>query len=134
MAEAKKIEGTSYQEFFYLLMSRMNEIVPRESSARANLDEQVMGAPGDEADLSVIDTSADYFLKLANSHQRELVEIREAIDRMHRGVYGVCESCSLPISEERLRKLPAARLCIDCQSALERAALTSIPGGRRTTL
>jgi DnaK suppressor protein len=124
----------SYPEFYRLLLERTNEILPREISARANLDEQVMGSPGDEADVSVLDTSADYFSKLANSHQRELIEIREAVDRMHRGVYGVCESCEQPISVERLKKMPAARLCIDCQAQVERAFFTSYPGGKRSTL
>ncbi|HUP57023.1 MAG TPA: TraR/DksA family transcriptional regulator, partial [Bdellovibrionota bacterium] len=106
-----------YPEFAKLLIGRMNEILPRESIARANLNEQVLESPGDDADVSVIDTSADYFLSLANSHQRELIGIRSALDRMDRGVYGVCENCSEPIALERLRHMPAARLCIDCQSA-----------------
>jgi len=87
---------------------------------RSHLDEQVMTAPGDAADESVIDTSADYFLKLANNHQRELVAIREALDRIHRGVYGICQSCKQPIAIARLRRLPYARFCVDCQATQER--------------
>jgi DnaK suppressor protein len=109
-----------YEEFSKRLTERQEEIIGRVREARANLDEQVMTAPGDVADESVIDTSADYFLRLANNHQHELVEIQEAMDRMRRGVYGTCESCEDPISLERLRHLPYARACIDCQSARER--------------
>jgi DnaK suppressor protein len=126
MSEARKLPEVmpvsigDYPEFYRLLMTRLNEIVPREISARANFDEQVPGSPGDEADLSVLDTSADYFSNLANTHQKTIVEIRAAMDRMNRGVYGICEACEEEISRERLKQIPEARLCINCQSRLER--------------
>ncbi len=121
-----------YPEFSRLLIQRKNEILGRKDSARANLDEQVMTSPGDEGDISVIDTSADYFLKLANTHQRELMEIDAAFDRMSRGVYGICESCEEPISIARLQHKPDARLCIDCQTAAESLRNTSYPGEKPT--
>jgi DnaK suppressor protein len=116
-----------YPELAQILISRMNEIVPRETIARANLNEQVLESPGDDADVSVIDTSADYFLSLANSHQRELISIRQALDRIDRGVYGVCENCGETIALDRLRHMPAAHFCIDCQTANERNVLTAFP-------
>jgi DnaK suppressor protein len=116
-----------YEEFSQLLKKRRDEIMPRQDMARANLNEQVLESPGDDADSSVIDTSADYFLKLANNVQQELLEIRDAFDRMDRGVYGICQNCGEPIAVERLRRLPYARLDIDCQSALEKGKLTLAP-------
>lgn len=115
----------SYPEFTRLLIKRKNELLDRTESARANLDEQVMTSPGDDADVSVLDTSADYFLKLANTHQEELIQIRDAFDRMHRGVYGICATCEEPIAFERLKRLPYARLCVDCQAASERGTSTA---------
>lgn len=135
MVEARKLESDQqapadirkhYPEFAELLLRRRNEILPQQDLARANLNEQVMSSPGDDADASVVDTSADYFLKLANNQQLELVEIRNALDRMDRGVFGVCESCEEPIAVERLRKLPYAKYCIDCQSAFEKGKLTLV--------
>jgi DnaK suppressor protein len=41
-------------------------------------------------------------------------EIDRAIVRAERGLYGVCERCGRPISEERLRVVPSASFCIDC--------------------
>ncbi len=115
-----------YPEFSQLLMKRQSEILPQQDLARANLNEQVLDSPGDDADASVLDTSADYFLKLANNGQAELIEIRDALDRMDRGVYGICESCEEPVAVERLRKLPYAKYCIDCQSSFEKGKLTLV--------
>lgn len=145
MAEQKRLapeeQGLSpdhirlkYPDYYRSLILRMNEIKKREEITRLHLDEQVLGAPGDEADLSVIDSSTDYFTHLATSHQMEILEIREALDRMHRGVYGICENCEQPITPERLHHLPAARCCIDCQTQQERSVLTTIPGGKRSSL
>src|SRR5207248_11631818 len=75
MAEARKLEDDRdsvddirrhYPGFADLLLKRQNLILPQQDVARANLNEQVMTSPGDDADAAVVDTSADYFLKLAN--------------------------------------------------------------------
>lgn len=117
---------THYPEFSRLLRKRQSEILPQQDVVRHNLEEQIQSSPGDDADASVIDTSADYFLKLANNQQAELGEIRDAIERMDRGTYGICEACEETIATDRLRKLPYAKHCIDCQSALERGKLTLV--------
>jgi DnaK suppressor protein len=142
MAEARKINNRTsehsieeirnhYPEFSRLLFQRQAEAIGREKVARTQLDEQIPSGPGDVADESVIDASADYFLNLANNQQKELLEIRNAFDRMHRGVYGICESCEDVIALERLRRVPFARLCIDCQASMERqtrvARLSPVP-------
>ena len=116
-----------YPEFSERLIERREELVGRASIARANLDEQVMSAPGDAADESVLDTSADYFLSRANTAQAELKEIGDALDRIDQGAYGMCENCENPIALDRLKNLPYARFCIDCQTALERSSLRTFP-------
>lgn len=120
----------SYPEFTRLLLVKKNEVMTRSRNARQHLDEQVLDSPGDEADASVIDTSADYFLKLANTLQDELREIDAAFDRIHRHVYGQCETCEEEIGKARLQHLPEARLCIDCQSLAERNHSTAFPRAR----
>jgi DnaK suppressor protein len=116
-----------YPDFVQQLLERRVELIGLATEARANLDEQVMTAPGDAADESVIDTSADYFLNRANSHENELIQIRNALERIDRGVYGMCANCENPIAIERLKNLPYARLCIECQTSLERTTLRAVP-------
>jgi len=43
-----------------------------------------------------------------------LKEVERAIARAEKGTYGICERCHNPISEERLKVMPSATLCIDC--------------------
>jgi DnaK suppressor protein len=44
-----------------------------------------------------------------------LREVRAALDRIADGSYGVCPNCEEEISQKRLKAVPWATLCIDCQ-------------------
>lgn len=46
-----------------------------------------------------------------------LTEIEDALSRVRKGTYGVCERCGGPIGEGRLEARPTARTCITCASA-----------------
>ena len=62
----------------------------------------------------------DFTLGLIESEEERLREIKEAIERIKTGAYGTCENCQKPISKTRLRAIPWARHCIECQRAAER--------------
>lgn len=46
-------------------------------------------------------------------------KIREALDRIENGTYGICERCGKEISEKRLLARPVTTLCIDCKTLQE---------------
>lgn len=48
-----------------------------------------------------------------------LQKIDTAISRLDKGSYGICERCNKPIPHERLKALPYATQCIDCQTRME---------------
>jgi RNA polymerase-binding protein DksA len=49
-----------------------------------------------------------------------LMALEEALRRIDKGTYGVCEECEEKIPVRRLEAFLAARLCIKCQSKAER--------------
>jgi RNA polymerase-binding protein DksA len=49
-----------------------------------------------------------------------LAALDEALRRIDKGTYGVCEECGEKIPPRRLEAFLAARLCVKCQSKLER--------------
>jgi DnaK suppressor protein len=51
-----------------------------------------------------------------------LKEIERAIARAEKGMYGTCERCHGPISDERLKVMPSATLCINCAKSQIHAA------------
>jgi RNA polymerase-binding transcription factor DksA len=54
---------------------------------------------------------------LVGSLRDTLSDIDEALSKLDKGTYGICEECGQPIGEARLEAMPAARLCIADASA-----------------
>jgi DnaK suppressor protein len=73
----------------------------------------------DDGDWSVIDLSEDISLRKLGTHRETLLKIDEALRKLSEGTYGTCEDCGDEISAERLRVLPFAIYCRDCQEARE---------------
>ena len=49
-------------------------------------------------------------------------EVEAALQRLENDAYGKCEECNEPIGDDRLEAFPAARFCIEHQSANEAKA------------
>ena len=59
-------------------------------------------------------------MALRNNLEQMLKQVREALDRFSDDAYGICEVCGQPIDPARLKALPHAPNCLDCQRRLER--------------
>ena len=51
---------------------------------------------------------------------RELEEIERALEDLESGRYGICRDCGGEIAQARLKVLPFATLCVECQAKTER--------------
>jgi DnaK suppressor protein len=81
----------------------------------------------DSVDQHPADDASELFEREKNLTVRQtlevsLREVNEALRKFEDGTYGTCADCGKPISERRLRALPEATHCIECQSKLERKA------------
>ena len=72
------------------------------------------------ADSGTDNFDRDFALSLLSSSQESLYEIEEAIKRIERGSYGVCELTGKPIPEVRLQAIPWTRFTAGAQKQLER--------------
>ena len=54
---------------------------------------------------------------LGNSARTEIALIKQAINRIDNGDYGVCQVCGEPINVERLKVVPYSSMCVKCASA-----------------
>jgi RNA polymerase-binding transcription factor DksA len=57
----------------------------------------------------------------ASSEGRALYDVDEALRRLYKGEYGLCDSCHKPIAPQRLEVVPHALLCITCKEKEEKA-------------
>jgi DnaK suppressor protein len=51
--------------------------------------------------------------------EESLERSTRALEKLDNGVYGICESCGARIDRARLKALPSAARCIDCQARRE---------------
>jgi DnaK suppressor protein len=65
----------------------------------------------------------EFMFSLSNSERNVLIQIEGALSRLDEGTYGACTNCGEPIAKARLRALPWATYCIDCQEKDELGAL-----------
>ncbi|MGD0845927.1 MAG: TraR/DksA C4-type zinc finger protein [Geobacteraceae bacterium] len=75
--------------------------------------------PLDPAEQGLIDLLADTGLTVADIRRQELTAMDEAMGRVERGTYGICDACGRVIPEERLRVMPFARYCREDQEKEE---------------
>jgi len=85
-----------------------------EEDALTSQDEKI-----EVGDRSVSVLSQDVELGRLELKRRELRRIDEALGRLAAGAYGICEGCEAEIDEERLRIIPLATRCVECERKRE---------------
>ena len=102
-------------------LSQMRERIFAEAVGKAIRDYlRIPEDPGDEADQACEESSRDLSLLLTTRNKQKLQAIEEALEKVEKGTYGICEECEDPIGAGRLKAMPLARLCVPCQSKLEK--------------
>lgn len=76
----------------------------------------------DEAETAAVSVQDDIGFALIQLKAETLDRIDDALGRIDAGNYGNCSNCGAEISEARLRALPFALRCKDCEEAREAAA------------
>ncbi|MCK4911082.1 MAG: TraR/DksA family transcriptional regulator [Thermodesulfovibrionales bacterium] len=73
----------------------------------------------DTGDWSVFELSDTLKLKALESHRQIVIKFDESIRKLDDGTYGVCDDCDEEISPGRLKIIPFATRCRDCQENFE---------------
>src|SRR5690348_7320922 len=114
-----------YAELKKILEDRRREILAEVQEKMR--DVRAEGASGegagvlDAAETSEADIQDDIELALIQMKSETLHKIEEALLRLEENTYGNCFECGDEISERRLRALPFAVRCKDCEEAREMA-------------
>ncbi len=102
------------QRYKRLLLAKLDEL----SATRGGAEALVPGAGGWQGDLvdqANSDAEAELQVRVHQSDAHLLRAIDEALARIRRSTFGVCEVCEQAISKARLEAVPWTRLCRDCK-------------------
>ncbi len=73
----------------------------------------------DPTDRAALETDRNFLLRIRDRERKLIEKIKEALDRIDNGQFGVCELCGKEIGEERLMARPVTTLCIECKKKQE---------------
>jgi DnaK suppressor protein len=127
MATTTKVKAaaksTRYTELKKMLEHRRRELMNevqgkiRDVRAESSKDRDVL----DQGESSEVDIQDDIEFALIQMKSETLTKVNEALRRLDESTYGNCFECGDEISEARLRALPFAVRCKDCEEARETA-------------
>ncbi|MBI5904902.1 MAG: TraR/DksA family transcriptional regulator [Deltaproteobacteria bacterium] len=75
---------------------------------------------GDILDSVSEERTRELDMILTDREKRKLLQIDDALDRIEENTYGQCEECGVKIPRPRLKVLPFAKYCVECQEKTER--------------
>jgi len=75
--------------------------------------------PGDQYDMASESLEDEMRLRAAEIRSQGLTRVDEALARIEEGSYGRCKECGRRIPAARLRIMPDATLCAECQRRYE---------------
>jgi DnaK suppressor protein len=117
-----KMRRRDLNSFRKLLTRRLEELL-MEAEKTKNTVKATEESPSDPIDQASNQLERDFLLRLRDRESKLILKIKEALERIENGTFGVCEECGEEISLKRLRARPMATLCIHCkheQEALEK--------------
>ena len=123
-AVAEAPTGARYEELKRMLVERQREILSevqgkiRDVRAEGSEKDREVLDPGE---TSEVDIQEDIEFALIQMKAETLNKINEALSRLEDGTYGHCFECGDEIAQPRLRALPFAVRCKDCEEAREMA-------------
>jgi len=106
-----------------LLQNQLDELI-QEALKTVNGMTNLKDTFPDPTDRAALETDRNFLLRIRDRERKLIEKIKEALERIDQGSFGICELCGKEISEERLMARPVTTLCIDCkkkQEARERA-------------
>jgi len=119
----ERMDQGRYDELKGILEERrreiMSEVQGRMRDVRAEGAGSTVQGVLDAAESSEADIQDEIEFALIQMKAETLNRIDEALRRLDEGTYGYCFECGEEINEKRLRALPFAVRCKDCEAARE---------------
>jgi DnaK suppressor protein len=106
-------------DFFQkLLTERLESLLAQASGTVSGMTDEKPTFP-DPTDRAAMESDRNFTLRIRDRERKLIAKIREALERIANGTYGVCEDCGEDISIKRLKARPVTTQCIECKTEEE---------------
>jgi len=108
------MDQTKLEHFRGVLQEEMRSLLEEAGKTVSEMTADTTNFP-DPNDRATQESDRNFELRIRDRERRLINKIKEALERIDDGSFGVCEVCGEDISEGRLRARPVTTLCIDCK-------------------
>lgn len=109
-----------WQKYYKNLLDLRERLLNQMSGLAKESAEEMASYSLHMADSGTDNFDRDFALSLLSSDQDAIYEIEEALKRIEKGTYGVCELTGKTIPKARLDAIPWTRFTVEAQAQLER--------------
>ena len=103
-----------------LLLDMREKLISEISGSRIPESLIASSEIGDLVDQAGDERDRELSLLLTDRDKEKLFAINEALEKLKEGSYGICEECGDKIGQGRLKVMPLAKYCVNCQSKIEK--------------
>jgi len=101
-----------------LLTTRLDELLGQADATVNDMTDQKETYP-DPTDRASLESDRNFTLRIRDRERKLIGKIKEALERIEEGTFGICESCGQEIGIKRLEARPVTTLCIECKTKQE---------------
>jgi RNA polymerase-binding transcription factor DksA len=117
--EVKKIKA-EWQKYYNYLLELREQLLHQMNGLAKESAQEMAGYSLHMADSGTDNFDRDFALSLLSADQDSVYEIEEALKRIEKKTYGICELTGKAIPKARLEAIPWTRFTVDAQAQLER--------------
>lgn len=117
--DASKVKP-EWQKFYDRLLELRDQLLLQMDGLAEESAQEMAGYSLHMADSGTDNFDRDFALSLLSSDKDAVFEIEEALKRIERKTYGVCELTGKAIPKARLEAIPWTRYTVEAQAQLER--------------
>ena len=107
------------EEFKKFLNGRLEELLTDANKTVSGMTDPAENFP-DPTDRASMESERNFELRIRDRERKLIGKIKEALERIDDGSFGICDECGEDISEKRLKARPVTTLCIDCKKRQEK--------------
>ena len=109
-----------WAKFYQRLLELRDQLMRQMNGLAKESAQEMAGYSLHMADSGTDNFDRDFALSLLSSDQDAMYEIEEALKRIEKNTYGICELTGKPIPRSRLEAIPWTRFTVQAQAQLER--------------
>ena len=109
-----------WQKYYRHLLELREQLISQMNGLAKESAQEIPGYSLHMADSGTDNFDRDFALSLLSSDQDAIYEIEEALKRIEKHTYGICELTGKPIPAARLEAIPWTRFTVQAQAQLER--------------